>query len=745
MSDIKRVSLTSFEPPRAKPEAKKHSRTVRIRVKLPESNEDKCPEFNYKDELAAAKKKLKQNGKEPNNVPNGLDPFGEENDDDVRRIALEMEAKYGNVGSSGPKKKRQGRKDDYADIGAGYDESDSFIDDTDGYDEIIPHNVTTARGGFYINSGALEFKKDDEITSEVSSSSSSSESEEEEKSPEKVNRKRVLDTTDEEEEDSNKSAPAVVAETPNISMHQAIKKKLFSTEKIQIKKRKLADQQKNTVKELLREKRTETSNINANNSSDKDTSKENKKPMKLSSVDDTIDSVINREILLTDRKIENKIVLPESIIPESNRNGEQLLDTDASDTDTSKQEYVKLPENLPADISELIENIKAAAANYKDGKKLKFFSGDVNTMLLNLERKCKVLGRSSRARVYEHLAPFVRCRKETLMKRAKNLVYQSEQQKLTNTIANLRGQIDRLMPALQANYDLDCQRMALRKLSQEVSDNETIKQLNMPRRRFPLHEDMKQILRDIVTSKRRCFIHEGQPKTALENILIDYLKTEILGLWPDGWMSMAVLKKFFNSVPMKTPDPKLLIGKQQKAPSNNVKPLNLGPKLNEVRQDKIVQTIIVPEKVKNHADNGVIVLGSSKIKDESSVIHPNTHCQIIDLTDTPKSSQQFQKLKEKFPNLSVTTNHHLQNDPDDVQKVMESLKALQQLSSPSKGEISNPAVSVIAINKNYSNSSSQNSAAASKERTSFSGAFGYHPVDQKQLFASTSKTGFNNK
>lgn len=39
-------------------------------------------------------KKIKQNVKEPSQVPNGLDPFGDENDDDVRRIALEMEAKY---------------------------------------------------------------------------------------------------------------------------------------------------------------------------------------------------------------------------------------------------------------------------------------------------------------------------------------------------------------------------------------------------------------------------------------------------------------------------------------------------------------------------------------------------------------------------------------------------------------------------------------------------------------------------
>lgn len=75
------------------------------------------------------------------------------------------------------KKKRKGRKDDYADIGMGYDESDSFIDNTDGYDEIIPQNVTTLHGGFYINCGALEFKTDEEASSDISSSSSESEDE----------------------------------------------------------------------------------------------------------------------------------------------------------------------------------------------------------------------------------------------------------------------------------------------------------------------------------------------------------------------------------------------------------------------------------------------------------------------------------------------------------------------------------------------------------------------------------------
>lgn len=101
------------------------------------------------------------------------DPFAD-NDDDVARIAKELEAKYGNSYARG----RGRRKKDEVDIGMGYDENDSFIDNTEAvslffdnsrlvlqldffwfqYDELLPEEAETLEGGFYINSGALEFK-----------------------------------------------------------------------------------------------------------------------------------------------------------------------------------------------------------------------------------------------------------------------------------------------------------------------------------------------------------------------------------------------------------------------------------------------------------------------------------------------------------------------------------------------------------------------------------------------------------
>lgn len=132
------------------------------------------------------------------------------------------------------------------------------------------------------------------------------------------------------------------------------------------------------------------------------------------------------------------------------------------------------------------------------------------------------------------------------------------------------------------------------------------------------------------------------------------------------------------------------------------------------------------------------------------------------------------KLTVKHPELSVTPNYYnntttgtttqdyanARNDGDDIQKVMENLKALQKLSSPIKSEttISSP-VSVIAFNKNFTQKSNSNSNQSStsqqpQQRTDFTnkGDFtsSFQDEFQKQLFNSmnqltptSSKTNYN--
>lgn len=46
----------------------------------------------------------------------------------------------------------------FANLGAGYDESDSFIDNSDAHDANIPKNMVPTRGGFYINGETIELR-----------------------------------------------------------------------------------------------------------------------------------------------------------------------------------------------------------------------------------------------------------------------------------------------------------------------------------------------------------------------------------------------------------------------------------------------------------------------------------------------------------------------------------------------------------------------------------------------------------
>ncbi|KAH8246997.1 hypothetical protein KR032_006480 [Drosophila birchii] len=153
----------------------KTAKSIRIKLELFESDSNKYPEFNYSrllylekvstnwqapakiillkssDILQKKAKKLKQVS--TCNGPSS-DPFAD-NDDDVARIVKELEAKYGNSYATG---RGKSKKDEYRDIGMGYDESDSFIDNTEAYDEVIPEETETQEGGFFINRGIVTLK-----------------------------------------------------------------------------------------------------------------------------------------------------------------------------------------------------------------------------------------------------------------------------------------------------------------------------------------------------------------------------------------------------------------------------------------------------------------------------------------------------------------------------------------------------------------------------------------------------------
>ena len=134
---------------------KKEPSTYQFQLSLdtPKNSKTPYPDFNWLDLVAKEEeKKVEAKRKEV------LDPFASDDEDQLKEIARKFEEKYGGASEKIREKKKVRKQDDYADLGYGYDSEDSFIDDSDKYDEIMPEDLEPKLGGFYINMGPLEFK-----------------------------------------------------------------------------------------------------------------------------------------------------------------------------------------------------------------------------------------------------------------------------------------------------------------------------------------------------------------------------------------------------------------------------------------------------------------------------------------------------------------------------------------------------------------------------------------------------------
>lgn len=513
---MNRVPLTCVSQASSSKSKNVIKKTTRISIKLPQSDENTCPEFNYQDELDAVKRKASKNT-ENGRIPDILD-----DDDDVRRIAKEMEEKYGNKVSNVPKKKRKKRRDDYADIGMGYDESDSFIDNTDGYDEIIPQNVETLLGGFYINSGALEFKtgqeESDDSTDDASNSSSGS-------------RKRSLSSEgseDEEEKDQPSNKKIKVAPGEN-GMQKALKKKLFSPNKI-LKKKKPTNVIKKTVSELLKEKRKDlnlsTSDCRLEVNADDSEAKQSMENGKVSnSITDAIESVVKAS--------EDNV-----------RTAEKVVSSQANDIIAKP---VTLPENLPKSIINIINSIKEKSENYTNGDK---FTKEINHLLTSFERKCKFIGKPSKYKVYENLSYYLKVEKQVLIQHCNQLALKDDQNKIESLLRQLKAEIDKVMPSIVQSYERDCELVVERRnmLQQQNPEGDEKRKIGRPKRKFQWNDTTRKFLKDTATIKKRSFLNQNNSIDSWEEELTTFLKNKVIHLWPEGWMTMTALTKVCNKL-----------------------------------------------------------------------------------------------------------------------------------------------------------------------------------------------------
>ncbi|KAM9400129.1 ubinuclein-1-like [Salvelinus alpinus] len=595
-------------------------KTERFVLTLFEPDQHRCPEFYY-PELVYKKKSVSDK-----DVPNTIEQENREKDE-LGTIARRFEDKYG----CGNKRKKD-RIQDLVDIGYGYDNEDSFIDNSEAYDELVPASLNTKLGGFYVNSGPLQFRQasDTETGDDFMTKN-------QQPKPSKKRRK-------EEGKVKRRNHPGQVAtENPTLSNTGVLPDKNMWEEKPKKKKKPagplsvtdmLRKFQKQKDKEKLkREKEGEQQKFGLGKTTLPTTPYVSADPAGgganladpllslIGSTNDraflqaasTLDFDLDLDTLLdaSAETLANQVVVAMTLTNQEvnaktlaykevnglGAGGDPSASTLESHTQTpidpipqpqdqidlvpesiSKPQAPKpstqpqpvsgpqvqplsqptpLPEGLSPAMEKRAQDLALAAKGLEGESKVKFFTPEVNTILLDIELQCRDVSGQVRSKVYTHLASFLPCSRDTLLKRVKKLLLTQEE-----PLQRLRQAIDKVMPEQISRYHDDCQAHAQARAakmveeskereqkentgSEEEGEERSGKRVVGPRKKFRWNQEIRECLCIAVRVRMDRFqVEKGKTETqGPEEFLKAFLDTEIKPLWPKGWMQPRVLLK----------------------------------------------------------------------------------------------------------------------------------------------------------------------------------------------------------
>ncbi|XP_076584482.1 ubinuclein-1-like [Chaetodon auriga] len=574
--------------------------TVRLALTLFEPDERSFPEFSYSQLVDS---KISQSKGE---VP--LSRFEEEEkraNDEVAAIAKRLEEKYGDK----PEKKKD-RIQDLIDIGYGYDDEDSFIDNSEAYDEFVPATITTKFGGFYVNSGVLHFRQasdTEDLATEV-------------KTLEPTKKRKLNGRKDKpkkklcREGDDMKSKVDPKSST-EIGADDAMKKK----------KKKAVGTLSITsmLKKFQREKEKERQKVEKANQRAAAASKgaptiplcpadaaggggSGLADPLLSLIGSTNDHALIQAANTVDFDIdldslfdvsegtsspklvpatETQLFQPETddrteaqppnaktdSQPKPHSEQIQLLSQTSS---TSPHPSVPLPEGLPSGLEDSIQKLMMAAKTSEGESKLKFFTPEINSVLLDIELQCREQGGQVRSKVYTHLSSFLPCSRDTLLKRVKKLLltHTEEPPDVADPMHKLKVAIGKAMPEQIARFHEVYEQAKTLKATEEEKEGKAGPDDNVegkggkrgggPKKLFKWNDEIRECLCHVLRVKMERYKKEGKGSQELEEYLKALLDNEVKALWPKGWMQSRVLIResrnilnLFTSLPVKRARP----------------------------------------------------------------------------------------------------------------------------------------------------------------------------------------------
>lgn len=202
---------------------------------------------------------------------------------------------------------------------------------------------------------------------------------------------------------------------------------------------------------------------------------------------------------------------------------------------------VSLPENLPADIYAVINHLKQQAEACASNKS-NFFVAGVLDQLVQIDNNVKSIGVACRIQTFNYLEQIVPCTKKTLFAKVRKHRVIQYNIKLNNEISKLRKILDETMPALQSKYDQDMKQFETRKSVQNVIGGSPFDQ-NPPRRKYQWNEGSRLAISEILNHLRDLFRISKKKKDVEKDFITDKVRSDILPLWPEGWIRLEDINK----------------------------------------------------------------------------------------------------------------------------------------------------------------------------------------------------------
>ncbi|XP_030062977.1 ubinuclein-2 isoform X2 [Microcaecilia unicolor] len=485
--------------------------TVRLELSLKDSTEESCAEFSYPELLLCGERGSATGAPTASSVQkkslHSEDPFNDDERErqEVETLAKKFEAKYGGKSH----RHRKDRLQDLIDIGFGYDETDPFIDNSEAYDELVPASLTTKYGGFYINTGTLQFRQasdsedDDFAGNKKHKSAKVSKLKDEERAMKK--RKRKEEGTEKEKKPRKMKVPKQLGVMAfNLHKSEKKKKKLYKDSlSLAAMIRKFQKE-----KEALKKKESiQNPPVVTVITSQKPPSAPGNDMPDLNLGPDPVLSIFGstseRELF---QEAENALEMLGDIdfdrlldasngspLSEPGENGSATQPSSISQVLSPKQ-VPALPEGLPSSLDQRVADLRT--------------DDHLREPLQRLKLAVSTVMPDQLSRYQDH------CQAHN---QAKNAKMQAEEEREKNG-------------------------------SEEDDDEKPGKRVMGPRKKFCWNETVRALLCNLVAIKLRCYELEPSKSHSVEDYLKAFLETEVKPLWPKGWMQARMLFKESRSV-----------------------------------------------------------------------------------------------------------------------------------------------------------------------------------------------------